>query len=111
QSKKEAVRATASAVFDDGSLVEMLHRPEHHQTLLCVMRDGGIEELDRLKSKKGTLVPYSPENNLLVHDVLLFPSEPAEYETTAKLVHEIRSFIHSYADISPLFEQVASYYV
>ena len=49
-------------------------------------------------------------NNLLTNEVVLFPSEPLEYESESKLVEDIRAFIHRYVDISPLFEQIASYY-
>ena len=57
------------------------------------------------------LVPYSPRNNLLANEVVLFPSKAAEYESEQTLVEEIRAFIHRYVDVSPLFEQIASYYV
>ena len=56
-------------------------------------------------------MPYSPRNNLLVNEVVLFPSEATEYESERELVEAIRSFIHRYVDVSPLFEQIASYYV
>jgi len=56
-------------------------------------------------------VPYSPGNNLLLHQVVLFPSEPLEYGSDAELVAEIKAFIHSYVDVSPLFEDIAAYYV
>ena len=56
-------------------------------------------------------MPYSPGNNLLRNEVVLFPLEAAEYESEQKLVEEIQSFIHCYVDVSPLFEQIASYYV
>ncbi|PYV20279.1 MAG: hypothetical protein DMG27_23420 [Acidobacteria bacterium] len=57
------------------------------------------------------LVPYSPRNNLLTNEVVLFPSEPVEYDSEQELVEGIKAFIHRYVDISPLFEQIASYYV
>ena len=52
-----------------------------------------------------------PENNLLKSDVVLFPSEAAPYESEQALIAEIREFIHRYVDVSPLFEEIASYYV
>lgn len=57
------------------------------------------------------LVPYSPDNNLLRNEVVLLPSEPAEYGSEDQLLDEIQSFIHHYADLSPLFEKLAGYYV
>lgn len=108
---REKTRATASGVLSDGSIVEMLYRPDEHRTLLCVMKDGEIREEDSISENGGRLVPYSPDNNLLAHEVVLFPSEPLEYGTDQDLVQEIRHFIHSYVDISSLFEEIASYYV
>jgi adenine C2-methylase RlmN of 23S rRNA A2503 and tRNA A37 len=40
--KKQNAMATASAVLPDGSLVEMVYRPEENRTLLCVSKAGGI---------------------------------------------------------------------
>lgn len=104
-------KPTASAVLADGSLVEMLHRPEEHRTLLCVMKDGAIREETSIETSGYRLVPYTPENNLLVHDVVLFPSETLDYGSEEELLQEIRHFIHTYVDVSALFEEIASYYV
>ena len=56
-------------------------------------------------------MPYSPQNNLLRNEVVLFPSEAAEYGSEQDLIDSIRDFLHRYLDISPLFERIASYYV
>ncbi len=42
---------------------------------------------------------------------ILPPWWAAEYESDHSLIAEIRQFIHRYVDISPLFEQIASYYI
>src|SRR6266567_8073125 len=109
--KSERTKATASAVLADGSIVEMLHRPDEHDTLLCVFKDGEIRYEPRVFDNGQHLVPYSPGNNLLAHEVVLFPSEPHEYGTEQKLIGDIQTFIHAYVDVSPLFEKIASYYV
>jgi len=109
--KKEAARPTVSAVLQDGSLIEMLYRPEENRTLFCVSKDGEIRYEANLLVNGQRLAPYSAHNNLLTNEVVLFPSEPAEYGTEQELVEGIRTFIHRYVDISPLFEQIASYYV
>ncbi len=57
------------------------------------------------------LIPYSPNNNLIKKEVVLFPSEPCEYGSEEKLVSEIQTFIHRYVDVSSRFERIASYYV
>jgi hypothetical protein len=39
----------------------------------------------------------------------VFLSAAREYESEQNLIAEIRRFIHRYVDVSPLFEQIASY--
>ena len=109
--KKQASKPTISAVLADGSLVEMLYRPEENCTLFCISKDGDIRYETNLLVSGRRLAPYSPRNNLLTNEVVRFPSEPSEYGTEQELVEAIRSFIHRYVDVSPLFEQIASYYV
>jgi hypothetical protein len=104
-------KPTASAVLEDGSLVEMLFRPSERRTLLCVWNNDRIQELESVSNRGEILVPYAPTNNLLAHEVILFPSEAAEAGSADELVADIRRFIHSYIDVSALFEQIASYYV
>jgi len=109
--KTQSSQPTVSAVLADGSLVEMLYRPEENRTFFCISKDGDIRYETNLLVNGRRLAPYSPRNNLLTNEVVLFPSEPAEYGTEQELVEGIRAFIHRYVDVSPLFEQIASYYV
>src|SRR5437667_10765570 len=109
KAKKQAARPTVSTVLPDGSLVEMVY--QENRTLFCAFKDGAFRYETNLLVNGQRLVPYSPRNNLLTNEVVLFPSEPVEYESDEKLVEAICAFIHRYMDISPLFEQIASYYV
>src|SRR3989449_4099503 len=109
KAKKQAARPTVSTVLPDGSLVEMVC--QENRTLFCVSKDGAFRYEANLLVNGQRLVPYSPRNNLLTNEVVLFPSEPLEYKSEQDLVERIRAFIHRYVDISPLFEQIASYYV
>jgi hypothetical protein len=111
RAKKESATPTVSTVLHDGSLVEMVYRPEENRTLFCVAKDGMFGYEPSLLVNGRRIVPYSPRNNLLTNEVVLFPSEAAEYESDQELVESIRAFIHRYVDVSPLFEQIASYYV
>jgi hypothetical protein len=111
KAKKKDNTPMVSGVLQDGSPVEMVYRPEERRTLLCIARNDGIRYEASVEEDGKRLVPYSPENNLLKNDVVLFPSEAASYETEKALVAEIREFIHRYVDVSPLFEEIASYYV
>ena len=110
--KKPRVTPTVSAILETGAIVEMVSRPEEKRTAYAVYREGDwVLESAIAVSPTERLVPYSPGNNLLQHGVVLLPSEPKEYGTESELLSEIRSFIHHYVDISPLFEEISSYYV
>jgi hypothetical protein len=111
KAKERNIAPTVSTVLPDGTLIEIVYRPEERRTLLCIARDGEIGYETSLMDDNKRLVPYSPENNLLKNDVVLFPSEAAPYESDRALIAEIREFIHRYVDVSPLFEEIASYYV
>src|ERR1041385_8692004 len=103
---------TVSAVLSDGRIVETVHLPEQNKCEFVVWEDEEykIEPILKISESK-RLVPYSADNNLIKHGVVLFPSQPLEYGTQAELVSEIIAFIHRYVDVSPLFETIASYYV
>jgi len=102
---------TVSTVLEDGSLVEMLYRPEEHRTVFCVFKDGTWREENTIVAGGQRLVPYSPNNNLLKNNVVLLPSTPREFGSEDELLAEIQSYLHRYLDVSPLFEKIAAYYV
>jgi hypothetical protein len=114
--KEEEIRKpdlipTVSAVLDDGSILETVFRPEEKRTLFVRWNGESAEYLPTIEAGVSRLVPYSPRNNLLAHEVVLLPSEPEEYGSEAELLSDVRVFIHRYVDISALFEEIASYYV
>ena len=110
--KKQRPVPTVSAVFGDGAILEMVHRPDEKRTGFALWRGEKwtIEpafDADPFRR----WVPYSPHNNLIKNEVVLLPSEPEEYGSEEELLAEIQDFIHRYLDVSPLFEKTASYYV
>jgi hypothetical protein len=103
---------TVSATFDDGSILEMVHRLNEKRSAFIVWQGSQWRmESSVNRDARTRLVPYSPNNNLIRNDVVLFPSEPEEYGSEEQLLREIHTFIHRYVDLSPLFEQTATYYV
>ena len=101
-----------SAVLSDGSIVELVYDPREQSTAFAVWEEGAWRFESSLVGESGErLVPYSPKNNIIRNEVVLFPSEPEEYGSEEELLEEIRSFIHRYVDVSSRFEQIASYYV
>ena len=103
--------AVASGIADDRSMVEMVYAPQERQTRLCVFGGEGWLFENQLAINGQESVPFSPGNNLIRHDVVLFPSAPAEYGSPADLVVAIQEFIHRYVDVSPSFEKIATHYV
>jgi hypothetical protein len=110
--RPQRIVSTASAVLEDGAVVELVYDPKARRTALAVWRNGACEIVPGVELPSGArLVPYSPGNNLIKNDVILLPSGPEEHGSEAELVGEIRAYIHRYVDLSPQFEQIASYYV
>ena len=110
-SKKEKYRYLISTILDDGTLVETVHLKEEKKTRFCISQDGQWKYEDQLEIDGKTYLPYSAQNNLLRHKVLLLPESPEEYGAEEELVTKIRAYIHKYVHVSELFEQLASYYV
>ena len=101
-----------SRVFDDGTMIEMVYQPDTRRTAFILWENGQWTETASFHAQAGEeFIPYSPQNNLLLHHVVLFPSEPLEYGSEDALIADIRAFIHRYVDVSDLFEQIATYYV
>jgi len=101
-----------STVLRDGRIVEMLYDPKNKATRFAVFKDGELSYENSIPlSSSAALVPYSPRNNLIKNDVVLFPSEAEEYGSEENLLEEIKSFIYSYVDIPELFLEIACYYV
>ena len=93
------------------TLIEMVYDPEQETTALAAYKDGEIEYLQFVLINKKKLVPYSPNNNLLKHKVVLFPSRASEYGSEAELLKEIGSFIYRHVQLTPFFQGLAPYYV
>jgi len=103
---------TVSAALPDGGLLEMVYDPATNQTAFALWRGSQWSlEPGFSATPLKRLVPYSPENNLIKNEVVLFPSQPQEYESEEQLITDVQAFIHRYVDVSPLFEKIASYYV
>ena len=109
--KKTTKLPAVSGVFDNGAILEMVYDPKERQTSFAVWENDRWR-IEQTYSYSGyNLIPYSPNNNLIKHQVILLPSKPEEYDSEEKLIEEIQRFIHRYVDITPGFEKIASYYV
>jgi hypothetical protein len=110
--KKQRPRTLVSAVLDDGSIVETLASRRDRVVNLIRVHGETVEVGETLDLPMlGVVRPYSPDNSLLAHGVVQFPSAREEYTSEGELVSAVRSFIHKYADLSEAFEEAATYYV
>ena len=73
--KEKRVTPTASAILGDGTLVEMVYRPELRRTAFALFSAGRWTFQDDVAvAEDARLVPFSPENNLIKNGVVLLPS-------------------------------------
>jgi hypothetical protein len=95
----------------DGSMVECLFDSKAGTT--CLIQESGRTSppRERLEVDGREYVPFSPENNLLTHRVVLLPSAVGEHGDTAQLLSQIRAFLHRYVDLPENFEVVAAHYI
>lgn len=103
--------STFSSLLSDGTVVELVYDPTARRTAFLAFREGNWRLEREIRTPEGErLLPYRPENNLLRHEVVLLPSEPAEYGSERELLARILSFIHRHVQVSEDFEALASHY-
>ncbi len=104
---------TVSSVLNDGTLVELLYDHMARTTALAVRQpDGATSVQATLTLATGErLVPYSPRNGLIASRTVLLPSDIGDFRDKRDLAEAVRAFIHRYVDLSPAFEEIATYYV
>ena len=109
--KFERETPSISAVLKDKTLVELVYDPFDKRTAFAVFKDGRWRIEKSVVSKGGErLVPYRADNTLIKHNVVLFPSEPEDYGSTADLLADICDYIHRYVGLSEHFELFAAHY-
>src|SRR6266567_3181260 len=112
EEKKKRIVPTASTILEDGTIIEMVFRPEQRRTLFAIYSAGRWTLQDGFDlGEDAHLVPFSPGNNLIKNEVVLLPSEPLIYGSEEKLVSDVQQFIHRHVDLGVTFEKVATYYV
>ena len=110
--KQNKYLPTISKVFDDGTLLEQLVDTKDRTTMFVQGKGDAWTVTDSYSLDDDTkLTPYRFDNNLIQHKVILFPSQPEEYDDEENLIKEIRAYIHRYLDISEAFLDLAAYYV
>ncbi|MDE2166086.1 MAG: hypothetical protein KGJ66_07090 [Alphaproteobacteria bacterium] len=92
-------RLVISLVGEDGTIVETVYRPDLRTTALALARTSGIDVVPELRLGDAVYVPVRATNNLIKHNVLVLPSEPAEYDDVGRLLSEIESYIRRYVGL------------
>ena len=106
QPNNKRVVPTASAILDDGTIVETTFRPELRRTFFAFYGAGRWTLRDAIDlGPDEKLVPFSPNNNLIKNEVVLLPSEPYICGSEAQLVGDIRAFIHRYVDFDEVVRE------
>lgn len=110
--QEKAIRRSAGEIIAPGVFVELVRNTSTGATSFAVAESGAVHLVDRYElPDRAILLPYKGSNNLIRHNVVLFPEKPDEFETVTLLLDEIRAFIASYVAISETFALVAAYYV
>lgn len=104
---------TISRVLADGTLIEAIRDAQEGSTALAVCSASGrisIEPHFDLSAHE-RLTPYAAGNNLLTSGCVLLPSDVGVFTDKSELIADVRTFIHRYVDLTPLFEEIATSYV
>ena len=93
-------------------MLELLYDSDNQVTRFALWKDRAWQYVESHKvNDSSVLVPYSPKNNLIKNEIVLLPSKVEEYGTEIALLNAVKGFIHRYVSVSPLYEDIASYYV
>lgn len=110
--KETKMIPSTGAILPDGRIIELIYEPAERKTAFAVGSNGDVQYMEKVEVGTGeVLVPTSPRNNLVQHQVVALPSAATEFGTTTALVEDIRAYLHCYVDLSPDFEIVAAHYV
>ena len=113
EDRKGNATPTISRVCSDGTLIELLYKPDTVETALAVRwPDSRISTEQSVDLATGEhLVPYSAVNNLIASGCVRLPSDVGEFGDVGDLVEAIHAFLRRYVALSPVFEEIAAYYV
>ena len=100
----------ASIVIGD-QIAETVYDPVQKKTRFATFTDGAVQYVEYVTTPYGDIHPLDAKNEIVSKNVVLLPSEAVEYGTEDDLIELIQTFIHTYLDITPMFERIATYYV
>lgn len=112
QDEEKGEERIISKVFADGSMAELVYKPEEEEVEFIVFKNGKITNQKMIEFKGTTYFPlFCNKTSLLQNRNVLLPSKIENYSNTQELIDEIRAFIHKYVEVSDFFELISTYYV
>lgn len=73
--------------------------------------NGKIEKKTSVDVGGITYLPHPPEAALIHRKMVLFPELATDYGDQRQLLNDVQNFIHTYLDVDPFYEKLASYYI
>ena len=107
---KNVKKNRKASLVSSNKIAETIYNKKKQQTQFTIYENGGIQFFDNVNQGGKEIFPLDAKSDVVSKGIVLLPSEPLEYGTEKELILEIKNFIHHYLDISPMFEQIASYY-
>jgi len=105
---------TSFETLRDKHVIEMLYRPDEQepekQFLFAVWDGTSVEYMHSVKVNSLEYVPLV-NDQLVLKNAVLLPSQAEEYGTDKELYEEIKAFIHKYVDQEEYEEKTDAYYV
>lgn len=92
-------------------MVELVYNAAERSTRFAVWNGDEWQFATSVQVGEEELLPYRPTNSLIRNRIVLFPSEPVEFNTKEELLAELRAYLRRYVDLSESFEQLAAHYV
>lgn len=115
KASKQKPTEVASFIGSGGLIGEVTFDAKRQpQCLYAVWKNGGelCAYWNECCLANGTInVPPTDRRGLMKNRVVLLPSEAADYGSEAELIAEITAFIHRYADVPALWEELIAHYV
>ena len=109
--KEEDVIEIYSKILPDGTFVETYYDQTSEKTGFFVCEKGKVTKKAYIKVGEKTYMPPPPDNNLVSGQFVKLPSDIDSFDSEQGLIDEIKAFIHEYVEVSPAFEEIASFYV
>lgn len=112
EKKAQEAVPTISRVLLTGEMVELVYDARARRTRLAVGLNGTYTLENAVSINDATkLVPYSADNNLIKHQVLVLAEKPEPFGSVLVLISEIDAYIFRYVDLTENFRKIAAYYV